>query len=93
MGRTEHGVDRVGPGRQNFREGREDVLDPLTWGEEAEGEQEFVCLEAEPLPRGRRIQKRHVGDAMRDDVDPVVIHAVPIAKQQPAPLCHHGQPS
>ena len=88
--RPEHDVDHLGMGRDDGRQGLDDVLDPLVRRQQAEGEQHLVAFDAEAmlaLARGG-----HLRNAVRNDVDLRRGHAVASPPARSAPVrAHHHQ--
>ena len=76
---AEDDVDDVGKLANDLRQRLERVLDPFVRREQAERESDVLPLDAELFLEAVRIDERHVGNAMRDDVDLRGGHAINIA--------------
>jgi hypothetical protein len=66
------------------------VFNPLVRREQAEREDDVLPLDFKAILVETRVSERHVGDAVRDDFDLVVRHAVHVPKELSAPLGHHN---
>ncbi len=84
VGRAEDDVDQVGKFFDDGRDGAQHRLDPLVGREEPEGEEHVLALDAELVLIKTRIDEGDVGDAVGDEVDLLVGHAVDFP-QHPAP--------
>ena len=62
-------VDEVGIGRDQGGQGADDGLDALVRPQQAEGQQHALPGDAEARLQALLVARRHVGDAVRDDLD------------------------
>ncbi len=89
MRRSQHHIDRVRPPLQDRGHGVDHDLDALAGGQQSERQNDRPVAESEfGLCRIRR-DKRKVRDAMGNDLDLVVRHAIDVAQQFPALAGHH----
>ncbi len=89
MRRTEHDIDRVGAAFQDRGHGVDHDLDALGGGQQAECQNDRAAVKSE-FGLGRvGLDKRKVGNAMGDDLDLVVRHAIDAAQQLASLVGHH----
>ena len=92
MGRAEDDVDEVRDLREDLGDGPEHVLDALVGREQAEGQGDRPPLDAELLLVGVRVDEGRVGDAVGDEVDLGLGHAVDLAEEHARPFGHDDDP-
>ena len=90
VGGAQDDVDRVGMGREDGGQRVDDVLDALVGRQQPEGENHGLALDAEAVlaPAARR----HLRDAVRNQVDLPLRDAVHALQQLRAGGAHHHQP-
>ena len=64
-----HEVDEIGEGGDQGGQGADDRLDTLVGAQQAEGQQHALTGDAEVRLQLLLVAGRHVGDAVRDDLD------------------------
>src|ERR1017187_8319799 len=69
MGRARDDIRNIAVLRQNARQGLYDGFNSLIWREQAEGQQYRLAPNSEAVLVKIRIDKRQVGNSMRDDVN------------------------
>src|ERR1035438_8066358 len=69
MGRPRDDIRNIAVLRQNARQGLYDCFNSLIWREQAEGQQYRFVSDSEAVLVKIRINKRQVGNPMRDDVN------------------------
>ena len=89
MGRTEHDVDRVRATFQDRGHGVDHDLDALAGGQQAERQNDRAAAESEFGLCRVRLNKRKVGNAMGNDFDFFVRHAIDATQQLASLVGHH----
>ena len=84
-------VDRLGVPLDDRGQRGDGVLDALSGAEEAEGQQHVFTFHTELVLVEARVDKRHIVDAVGDDLDLVVVNAVHLSQHLGAPHRHHHQ--
>ena len=92
MRRAEYDVDDVRICRHDVRECLDDIFDALVRRQQSEGQQHHFALDAEAVFVEVRINKRHIRDAVRDQVDLVRAHAVNLLQKLSPSLTQRHQP-
>ena len=92
MGRAEDDIYQVWVLGQNVRQRVEHVLDALARREQAEGQQHFFAFHPKFVLMEIGIDKRHVGNPMRDNVDLLRRDIVDLLQELAAMLRHHYKP-
>jgi len=91
MSCAEDDIDQIRKFFHDFRQGAENVFDPLVGRQEAEGQENMLPFHAELVLVEIGIDERHVDDAVRDDIDLLPGHAVNLAQHFGAALAHHHE--
>ena len=92
MGRAEDDVDEIRDSREDLGDGPEHVLDALVGREQPEGQGHRPTLDAELFLVGAGRDVGRVGDAVGDEVDLGLGHAVDLAEERPRPVGHDDDP-
>ena len=91
MGCPQHDVDEVGEFTKDRGHRPQHPLDSLVGRQEPESERDELALDRELILVEIGIDERHVGDAVRDQVDLGVGDVVDVAKERAGTLGHHDQ--
>ncbi len=81
---AQHDVNEVGILLEDRRHGAEHVLDPLVRRQQAERQGDILALDVELILVELGIDKRHVGDAMGDQIDLGVGYLVDLSQERAA---------
>ena len=92
MSGTQNDIHDVGEHFENLRHGLEDILDAFVWREQAESEQHHLSFHAEQVLEVGRIDKPHIGNPVRDEIDLRQWRVVDILQHPPAPFRHDDHP-
>jgi len=92
VGGAEHHVDQVRIAPEHLRQGPDDVLDALVRGKQAERQQNGLALQAELVFEKIRVDERHVGNSVRNEIDLFLGNSVNIAGEFHPPPRHHHHP-
>ena len=87
-----HDENRVRKFSDDARQRAQGVLDALVWRKEPEREQYLFARHAELIFKIIRVSKRHVGDAVRNEVYLVCRRLIDIEQNLPALFSHNHQP-
>ncbi len=90
--RPDDEVDEVGTGRDSRRQRPDHRLDALAWSEQPERQQHAVTGDAELGLERVLVARRHVGDAVRDDVDLRARQRIAAREQIGGHLAHDDEP-
>ena len=91
VSRSQDDENHVGKSRQNRRQGFNDVLNALVRRQQAEGEQHVLSFDSKMVLVKARIDKRHIGNSMRNEIDFFIGNVVNFSKEIFPPLAHHHQ--
>jgi hypothetical protein len=89
---AEDEINRVGKLFENRRHRADHVLDALVRRQQAECQQHLLAFNLELILVEIRVDERHVGDAVVDDVDFLRRHFVDLFEKLAPPLRHDDQP-
>ena len=92
MGLPQHDVNDVGKFADDVRQRAQREFDALVRREQAEGEQHLFAGHAEFILEIIRVGKRHVGNAVRDEINFCRRRLINVAQKFPAAFAHHHQP-
>ena len=91
MSRPQHDENHVGKASQDRRQGLDHVLDALVRRQQTEREQHELSFDPKMVFVKARIDKRHVGNSMRNEIDFFFGNVVNFSKEIFPPLAHHDQ--
>ena len=84
-------VDEIGTSGDEGGQGADDGLDALVWTQQAEGQQHALTGDAEARLEALLVARRHVGDAVRDDLDARALQLVAPRQQIRRDLAHDDE--
>jgi hypothetical protein len=84
-------VDEIGMSGDEGGQGSNDGLHALVWAQQAEGQQHALPGDAEARLEALLVTRRHVGDAVRDDLDARALQLVASRQQIRRDLAHDDQ--
>ena len=92
MGRAEDDVHHVRMAGHNGGQGGDDIFDAFVRREQAKAEQDDFALDAKQVFVETRVHKRHIGDAVGDEINLLRRHAIDLLQEFHAALAHDDQP-
>src|SRR5437660_6146488 len=91
MSGAQNDEDYVGMPSQDRRQGLDDIFDALVGRQQAESQQHVLSLDPKMILMKARIDKGHVGNSVRDEIDFLLGNVVNLAQEIGAAAAHDHQ--